>query len=62
MTNDSQQRIVAADGRRRVTLGGAIEPGQLYSVTVADDGVITLTPVVAVPKSQVANRNRLRAA
>lgn len=45
MTDDNQ-RIARADSRNRVSLGAAVEPGSWYSITIEDDGVVILTPVV----------------
>ena len=50
MTDQSPSPIVRADSRHRVSLGKEAAPaGKLFLFQVADDGVITLTPAVAIP-------------
>lgn len=47
-------KLVAADGRRRLALSGIIDH-DLYIATAQPGGLVTLTPVVAVP---VADLNK----
>ena len=50
---------VEVDPRRRVTLGKAGKPGhRRYRVEEDDMGVLTLTPVVSVPVTMIADRLR----
>jgi hypothetical protein len=50
---------VDVDPRRRVSLGKAGKPGhRRYRVEEDDMGVITLTPVVSVPVTMIAERLR----
>ncbi|WP_175616249.1 hypothetical protein [Mycobacterium sp. GA-1841] len=50
---------VEVDPRRRVSLGKAGKPGhRRYRVEEDDMGVLTLTPVVSVPVTMIADRLR----
>jgi len=55
---DSDQKLARADARNRLSLGGAVKEGHWYSITIEEDGVIVLTPVVMV----AATRRPVRAA
>lgn len=47
--NPPPTRTVRVDTRKRVSLGKEATPGSMYFFEVREDGVITLTPAVAVP-------------
>lgn len=48
---DSDQKLARADARNRLSLGPAVKEGHWYSITVEEDGLIILTPVVVVRAS-----------
>lgn len=54
MTDKPQPPIVRVDTRHRVSLGKDAPVGSLYLYQVGDDGVIVLTPAVAVPIGSLA--------
>lgn len=46
--------IVTTDSRRRVSLAPYVDKDQLYRVDVSPKGTITLTPVTAYTRSELA--------
>ena len=58
MTDQNPPPIVRADTRHRVTLGKEHAPtGKIFLFEVDEDGVIKLTPAVAVPLGSLAIDN-----